>query len=233
MNWTQTAADVDYPESDGQPMGETDIHIEWIIRLRDLLRMRYRGQRVYVASDLLVYYEEGEPSRFVVPDTFVVLDCEPIRRRTFKIWEEGRTPDVAFEITSLSSRREDSAYKPQVYSRIGVHEYFLFDPTGDYLTPVLQGHRRRGAEFSRLQPDSSGWLNCEALGLTLRIENDELVLHDADSGARLLTEAETHAAEAEARAAEAEAERTAREQAEAEAEALRSELDRLKRGSRE
>jgi hypothetical protein len=67
---------IDYPESDGKPMGETDWHIDWTLRLRDMLKYRYRDQRVYVGSDLLLYYHEGVPRDFVVPDGFVVLDCD-------------------------------------------------------------------------------------------------------------------------------------------------------------
>jgi hypothetical protein len=44
--------EIEYPESDGQPMGETDLHRNWMIRLFDLLSNRYRGQRTYVGCDL-------------------------------------------------------------------------------------------------------------------------------------------------------------------------------------
>lgn len=66
--------EIEYPESDGKPMGETDLHRDWMVRLLEIFRQRYAGQRVYIASDLLVYYVEGTPSKFVVPDCFVVLD---------------------------------------------------------------------------------------------------------------------------------------------------------------
>jgi hypothetical protein len=46
---------IEYPEWDGQPMGETDLHRDWMVRILDILRYRYRGNRVYVASNLLVY----------------------------------------------------------------------------------------------------------------------------------------------------------------------------------
>ncbi len=81
MSVPQISEEIEYPESDGVPMGETDLHRDWIIRILDILRYRYRGQHVYVASDLLVYYDEGIPRHFVVPDNFVVLDCDPGRRR--------------------------------------------------------------------------------------------------------------------------------------------------------
>ena len=122
MTLTQPLADIDYPESDGKPMGESDIHREWMNRVDQLLRYRYRNDRVYIGCDLLLYYVEGNPREFVVPDNFVVLDCEPGRRRTFKTWEEARAPDVVFEVTSRSTRREDEVFKPKTYARIGVKE---------------------------------------------------------------------------------------------------------------
>ena len=114
MRVAQVADQIDYPESDGKPMGETDLHRDWMVRILDILRYRYRRQRVYVASDLLLYYVQGVPWKFVVPDDFVVLDCDPQRRRVFKTWEEGKAPDVVFEVTSRSSRVCSSGPWPSV-----------------------------------------------------------------------------------------------------------------------
>ena len=53
-----------YPESDGQPMGETDWHILALISLREGLEDFFVDQAdVYVASDLFLYYVEGDPER--------------------------------------------------------------------------------------------------------------------------------------------------------------------------
>jgi len=95
--------EIEYPETDGKPTGETDWHIHALIRLREILKRRYRDHHVYVGSDLLVYYDEGKPYHFVVPDVFVAFDCPPGPRRVFKTWEERRVPDVVLEITSRSS----------------------------------------------------------------------------------------------------------------------------------
>jgi Uma2 family endonuclease len=233
---------VEYPESDGMPMGETDLHRDWMVRILDILRFRYRGQRVYLASDLLVYYEEGEPARVVVPDNFVVKDCDPGRRRTFKIWEEGRVPNVAFEVTSRSSRWQDQVYKPQAYAQIGIQEYFLYDPTGDYLNPPLKGYRLTGTTYQPIVPDATGGLYSEQLDVVLRLEGGDLVFHDGRTGVALLSEAE--AADAKARAAQAEiqvaqakaeaalaevqAARAAAEAAKARAAELEAELERLR-----
>jgi Uma2 family endonuclease len=237
MTRIQSVHEIEYPESDGKPMGETDLHRDWMMRILDILRYRYRGQRVYVASDLLVYYEEGVPRRFVVPDDFVVLDCDPGRRRVFKTWEEGKAPDVVFEVTSLNTKKDDESFKPQIYERIGVREYFLYDPTSDYLFPSLQGFRRQGEHgMVRIAANSDGSLTCESLGILLSLDGADFVLRDLHTGQRLPTEAEAEreAKEVERQAKEAErvakeAESAARQAAESRVAELEAELRRLRK----
>ncbi len=189
MSVTQTTEEIEYPESDGKPMGETDLHRDWMIRILDILRQRYRGQRVYIASDLLVYYEEGQPTRYVVPDDFVVLDCDPGRRRIFRTWKEGRTLDVVFEVTSRGTSTHDIVDKPVIYERMGVKEYFLYDPTGDYLEPALQGFRLIDGVFSEIKP-VNGQIDCATLGIKLGLTDGDLMMLDSVTRKQLLTEAE-------------------------------------------
>ncbi len=237
MSVPQIVDRVEYPEADGKPMGETDLHRDWMIRILDILRYRYRGQRVYVASNLLVYYEEGVPRKFVVPDDFIVLDCDPRRRRMFKTWEEGKVPEVVFEVTSRSTRREDESFKPKIYEQIGVQEYFLYDPSCEYLQPALQGFRRHSPEgFVAIVADHEGELTSGVLGIALRLVGTDLILSDVPTGMVLTTEAEAERAakevEREARNAERtakEAERAAKEAAEAKIAELEYELERLRR----
>jgi hypothetical protein len=171
-------------------------------RIYDLLKHRYRNQQVYVGSNLLLYYVEGVPRKYVVPDDFVVLDSDPKYRRVFKTWTEGRVPNVVFEVTSKYTRREDELFKPKTYAEIGVKELFLYDPTSDYLEPPLQGFRLGSQGQVRLEPDASGALECLELGLLLRLERSRLVMEDRSTGKQLLTAAEA----AEARAQELEEE---------------------------
>jgi Uma2 family endonuclease len=220
---------IEYPESDGKPMAETDVHRDWMWRILDILRQRYRGQQVYVASNLFVYYEEGDPSKSVAPDDFVVKDCDPSRRRTFQIWDEGgKVPDVAIEVTSRSTRRDDRSFKPQIYRQIGVKEYFLYDPTAEYLRPPLQGFRLEHGDYRRIKPDATGALRCEELDITLRLDGRDLVLSDGTSGQVLLTEAEAEAAGRRRAVAARKRAEEARKAAEARAADLEAELQRLR-----
>jgi Uma2 family endonuclease len=45
------------------------------------------------------------------------------------------------EIISKNTRSKDQGAKKGIYAFLGVREYFQYDPTGDYLTPQLQGLR--------------------------------------------------------------------------------------------
>jgi Uma2 family endonuclease len=224
---SQSTVEIEYPETDGQPMGETDLHRNWMFRIIELLQHRYRGQQVYVTGDLLLYFEEGNPHRYVVPDAMVVKDCDPSLRRTYKLWEEKRLPSAVFETTSKYTKRKDSIDKPQLYEKLRIPEYFLYDPTADYLRPPLQGYRLTDNRYVRIEPDSSGRLLCSELSLWLRVEDGELVMYDCESGQRLLTEAEDIGAAYEAERAAHDAERAARETAEAEIERLRAKLKEL------
>jgi Uma2 family endonuclease len=194
-----------YPGSGGMPMGETDEHIEETIRLRQLLKRNYARQRVYVSGHLRVFYEQGHPKKFIVPDVFVAKGLQQKDRRFYKLWVEYKPPDVIIEVTSKKMKKVDTGAKPQLYSQIRVPEYFLFDPTEDYLDPPLQGYRLIGDRHERIAAETDGALVSQELSLRLRAEGGHLMLYRLDTGERLLTAEESFEAEAEARqAAEAE-----------------------------
>jgi Uma2 family endonuclease len=46
---------------------------------------------------------------------------------------------VVIEITSRTTRKTDEKKKPKLYRKLGVQEYFQYEPTGDYLQPALRG----------------------------------------------------------------------------------------------
>ncbi len=211
---TWPAAEVEYPESDGEPMAETDIHRDLMTdALLHPLKERFRHESdVYVSGNLFLYYEKGNRSAVVAPDVFVVFGVPNRRRRIYKLWEEGQSPDVVFELTSQSTYREDLSDKRLVYERLGVREYFLFDPLRDYLRPPLQGFRLAEFYYLSVMPepwDEGEWqLHSQVLGLTLRTDGPTLRLYDPEQDRYLFSRAEEAEARrlAEARAETAETE---------------------------
>lgn len=191
---------VEYPEGDGRRMAESDIHFHWMVRVNTILKWRYRDEKVYVSGNLLVYYKEGMPEGCVAPDCFVVFDCKPRDRATFKTWEELRWPSVAFEITSADTQIEDVNEKPRRFAELGVKEYFVFDPLSEYLSPRLIGFRMVDQSYVEIEPNANHELVSEELGIVLELKDNELVLRDRLTGEVLLTDAEHYKAAANRRA---------------------------------
>jgi Uma2 family endonuclease len=211
-------------------MAETDLHRDLMFYVIHLLRRYFTGQQVYVSGNLLLYYEEGNPRKSVAPDCFVVWGVAPHRRNIYKLWEEGQGTKVVFEVTSKTTQREDQLVKMGIYARLGVGEYYLYDPTADYLDPPLLGYQQAGGGFVPMQPQNQelvlGGLAFPSepgeppeyvsplLGLRLALDEDNVLrFYEVENGHRLLTDEEARQeAEVQAQLAEIEA-RQAVEQA--------------------
>ncbi len=177
-----------YPESDGEPMAETEVHILAIVELLATLRFYYRSRSdIYVIGNMFLYYEEGNPQARKAPDLMVVKGVDTSQpRRVFKVWEEKAVPCVIIEFTSKSTCDEDQGDKKAVYARLGVREYFLFDPLHEYLDQPFEGYRLIGQEYVPMEAASAGGLVSEELGLRLLPEGGLLQLYDLKKGGRLL-----------------------------------------------
>ena len=194
---------VEYPESDGKPMAESIIHLRVAIDAITPLQDRCRGRLdAFVGGNLMMYYEEGNPRRYVSPDLFVTLGVpsEP-PRPIWKVWEEGKLADFVLEVTSKTTRGNDEGPKKRLYQRVEVCEYWQFDPTGDYLNPKLKGQRLGpDGQYAPIALDEfeKGLLGrSSVLGLELRLEGDRLRFFDPNAGKYLLTSAEKSLAMAE------------------------------------
>lgn len=214
-----------YPESDGKPIGETDTHRNLIFTLIYALQNWLHSKVAYVAGNLFVYYEQGNPASVVCPDVFIALGIPQQDRRTYKTWEHGgKTPDVVVELTSTGTRYEDLGNKRVLYAELGVQEYYIFDPLGEYLNPQLRAYQLVGGE---LIPIAGSRIFSKLLNLELRVIGNQLRFASITTGELLATPAEDHVArqqEANARQRETEARRAA----EAEIEQLRAEIERLR-----
>ncbi len=181
-----------YPSGDGQPMGETMIHVQAIFLLHLALQDFFHGRPdVLIASDLFWYWEKGVPASCCAPDTMVVLGAGPGHRQSFFSWrEKNPIPNVVFEMASENTWLENLGDKKNLYQRLQVPEYFIFDPLVEYLDPPLRGFRLRGRTYRPLKPAAAGSLVSKELGLRLVPEGTLLRLIDARTGEKVLTKDE-------------------------------------------
>src|SRR5437868_3053404 len=108
-----------YPTSDGKPMAETEWHLNLMLRVIQLLRDHYAADPMaYVVGNMLLFYEKGNKRKHISPDCFVVFGVRKKIRANYLVWEEGKGPDVVFEFTSASTRKEDTRKKFDIYQDV-------------------------------------------------------------------------------------------------------------------
>ena len=183
----------EYPYSDGRVLMETDPHANSIVAMRNQLKSHFAGLRdVYVAGSMAVYYRKGDRSAVVAPDVFVVLGVAKRDRKSYRIWDEGGVvPGFVVEVASPSTSDRDATDKRETYERMGVREYWRFDPVGDLIRQRLEGWRLGGAGYQRVRKTrAAGWYRSEVLELDLRAEEWLLRFRDPRLGRDLLTYAE-------------------------------------------
>jgi Uma2 family endonuclease len=178
-----------YPESDGEPMAET--HLQEMTYLLEALEERFLDEPdVFVGGNLSFYYEQGVKDAVVAPDAFVVkglINGKALRRK-YLLWEERRLPCFVAEVTSVTTRQNDErdGTKWKLYERLGIDEYFLFDPEGDYLTPSLQGYYLAGGRYRPIASHPDGSLLSATTGIFFQADGNRLRLTDAATGALYL-----------------------------------------------
>ena len=198
-----------------------------------VLRSHFADQEdVTVGVDLGLFYlpederggvpiiggRQDTPARYaplVVPDVMVAFGVQ--RRRfggSYQTWNMGKVPDFVLEVASTNTWKQDYARKRDLYERLGVREYFVYD--------AREGHQaltawRADAEgvYVEVPPamhEGLGWgIRSELVGLVAFVdEAGEFGWWDSDEREWCLGYDEERARRADAGAAR-ERERTGRQ----------------------
>lgn len=211
-----------YPSSDGEPVAETFVHLYAMLVTIEVLKQYLEGQQATVLGNQFMYYAQGFPRLRVAPDVMVIFGVAPGGRDNYKIWEEGEVPAIVFEMTSAGTRAKDETFKKMLYAQLGVQEYWLFDPKGEWLDAPLQGYRLHGEEYEPIIDGLS-----TVLKLRLEHEGSLIGFYREDSGERLLIPSElSMALNQEALARQQAEQRAEQESQRAEQERQRAEQER-------
>lgn len=198
------AGEVEYPFCDGQPMAHSQPQHRTITYATEALHSHFRNSPdVHVRGDMFVYYRNGDPDVQIVPDLMVIRGIDVAPQKSYRIWEVGVVPQFVMEVLSPSTYEDDKGDKKFVYERLGVQEYWLFDPQGGLLDPQtdrrVQGYCLNGREeYEDIPPRSYGCVRSAILELDVCAVDGNLRFWDYSSGLflRRLSE-ETEARERE------------------------------------
>jgi Uma2 family endonuclease len=201
-------------------MGHTLAHSQLIRYLVAVLQWQFRVEGWLIAEDFNLY-QTGDRNEYpIVPDIALFKGCAlpPAPARLPRSWRilppENPPPTVVFEIASEATRGMDVREKPGAYARIGVREYFHYDPEDERLNPPppLHGWRTEKGVAVPMELTEQGWLWSEELESWLVPDGLFLRLYDP-LGQQRPTEAEAERAAMEAERAEKEAALAAKERA--------------------
>lgn len=135
--------EIKYPSSDGEEMGETTIHYKLIHYLFGCL-MSFLAARnnVFLGANLMLYYEQDNPRTYYVPDLMVAFGVDNKNRSSYRAWEEKQFPQIVIEVASENTYENDLGKKRRDYERLGVEEYYLLDPEGEFLPSKMMAFHR-------------------------------------------------------------------------------------------
>jgi hypothetical protein len=247
---------VHYPESD--EMGESMLQRLIAELLRPLLArfLAERGERAFVGADQFIYWVEGDPTRRIAPDVYVIFGEDPnAEPRSWLLWETRQPPAFALEIVGQDVAKDYESV-PSEYEAAGVDELVVFDPASHEPArrPRVRWQVWRRQRDGRLLCEEKTnddrvyarslrcWLRCvrTTRSIRLRIATGEhgevLVETDAERADRERKEKERERKEKERERKEKERERKEKERERKEKEreraariALERELERLRR----
>jgi Uma2 family endonuclease len=133
------------------------------------------GRKIYVSSELAVYYPGRE--RFS-PDVLAVLDVEPHDRDKWVVSAEGKGLDLVIEVYYRGVKARDFKTKVELYADLGIREYFIFNRRDlnlrGYRLP--QAERERSTKPGAYEPiaPQGGVYPSQVLGLDLMVEGSKL-----------------------------------------------------------
>ena len=190
--------DVDY-YYDSHPtredlVGETSLHAALVHYLMEVLKWLYRGQSCAIFENLNFYQTPNVKEYPVAPDIAIIKGVIFRHVRSWRIGVYGPAPQVVFEIASEETWQKDLYEKPIKYARMGVEEYYYYDPNERPMSHKIgRLHGWQRDPVSGLMEDmplrSDGNLWSYHLQSALVPQNEVLRLYDAQGNQRL-TQAE-------------------------------------------
>ncbi|MBN4001830.1 Uma2 family endonuclease [Nostoc sp. LPT] len=181
----QIDSDLLYPDSDGKPMAENTEQYRWIVLIKENLEILFaNNNNILIVGDLLWYPVRSQLITPTAPDVMVVFGRPKGKRRSYRQWQEDNiSPQVVFEILSLSNDAKEMDRKLEFYDTYGVEEYYLYDPESFQ----LDGWLRQNNHLNKLW-QMDGWVS-PRLEIRFETGQGELVIYRLD-GQRFLNSLE-------------------------------------------
>ena len=175
-----------------EDVAESSYQTMLVIYLISVLRWYFRPQNWIILPNLAIYPPKPRDQYdHTDPDIAVFVGTSPPKRniKSWRVSPPNRpAPTVVFEIASEGTWKNDLESKPMDYARMGVREYYAYDPNSPQLDkggPRLRGWNVADRVITPLQPDAQGRMWSDALNSYLVPDKTYLRLTDRDGNIRL------------------------------------------------
>lgn len=174
---------VSHPAKDRHYVPENSLQAHAILNVRVALQHHFHmAKNVVVKRNMPVHYEQTNPAAHIAPGLIVVLDHRLRDASEYSLWREGKPPDLALDTVPPSSALHSVPRQQALYARVGIGEYFLFQPDTRRPGRRLAGFRLRGGRYVELAAGPNGEVSSKALRVSLRVEGENLRVCNLETG---------------------------------------------------
>ncbi|MCY7375393.1 MAG: Uma2 family endonuclease [Pyrinomonadaceae bacterium] len=176
-----------YPDTDETIMPEGIQHFLLSVHLASTLLTFFASRKdAKVFGNVMLYYEEGKPKKFVSPDLMVCFGLQDFPHRVYKLWEEKVVPSVVIEFASSTTWFNDVSTKLAIYQKLDVKEYYVYDIEYAHLPESLMAYHLDDGILSEVEVKDRRILS-ESLALELVDTGETLRFFNPETNEFLMT----------------------------------------------
>ena len=146
---------------------------------------------VYVTGNVPIRHRISGAYLYAVADAMVALEVKHDQARDQWVsWREGKAPDVVIDIAKAGRDQEFVRAGLETYRKMGVAEYWLFDPSGRYFDQPLAGYQLIDGNYQPISASETptGVLRSHSKKLEVDFcigPDGEVQMYDRSTGDRL------------------------------------------------
>jgi Uma2 family endonuclease len=116
---------------DGEPLESQRHNMQIWILIETLIPWLEEREDGFIGGNMFMYFSAKELKNqdFQGPDFFAVLGVPKGERKSWVVWQEGKSPNLIIELLSENTVENDKTTKKNIYQeQMRVPEYFWYDP---------------------------------------------------------------------------------------------------------
>ncbi|MDQ3132334.1 MAG: Uma2 family endonuclease [Acidobacteriota bacterium] len=188
-----TDKEVFYPDTDESIMPEGILHFLLSVRLTSMLLAFFANREdVKIFGNVMLYYEQGFPKKFISPDLMICFGLKESPTSVYRLWETKVVPSVVIEFASETTWLNDVSSKLAIYQKLGVKEYYVYEVDSKHLPSSLIVYRLDEGVLTEVEISNKRILS-ESLGLELIDTGETLRFINPETNEFLMTVEEVQA----------------------------------------